>query len=91
MEEHEELVGGYVSASSALADVLGMLEAEQEDEEEEDLKDLISEMELDEDEAAKFREAIAALPAVLEAARAAKKAVEKAVKRKVAKQAPLTP
>ena len=81
-------MSGYVSASSALADVLGMLEAEQEDEDEEDLKDLIGEMELEEAEASAFRDAIAELPAVLEAAREAKAAAKKAAKKKVAKQAP---
>eukprot|EP01045_Picozoa_sp_COSAG04_P014024 COSAG04_NODE_1029_length_8668_cov_5.545104_2_plen_144_part_00 len=64
-----------------------------EDEEEEDLKDLIAEMELEEDEASTFREAIATLPAVLEAAQeakkaAAKKAAEKAAKKQVTEQAP---
>ena len=53
-----------------------MLEAEQEDEEEEDLKDLIGEMELEEAEASAFRDAIAELPAVLEAAREAKAAAK---------------
>ena len=84
LEEHEDVVGGYVSASTALTDVLGMLEAEQEDEEEEDLKDLIGEMELDDAAAAEFRAAIAALKKTLEQAKrekqAAKAAAEQAAK-----------
>ena len=65
--------------SAALA---GMLKAEQEDKEEEDLKDLIGKMELDEAAAAvAFREAIAQLPGVLyEAAQTAKAAEEAAAK-----------
>ena len=70
---------GYVPESAALA---GMLKAEQEDKEEEDLKDLIGEMELDEAAAAvAFREAIAHLSGVLEqAAKAAEEAAAKAAK-----------
>ena len=65
-EEHDTTIGNYVSESSALADLLGMLEAEQEDEEEEDLKDLVKDMELDAETAATFREAIGKLKVVLE-------------------------
>ena len=61
-----------------------MLIAEQEDEEEEDLKDLIKDMEIDVETAAAFREAIGKLKVVLEeaeqAANAAKEAAAKAAK-----------
>ena len=61
-----------------------MLEAEQEDDEEEDLKDLIGEMELDDEAAAEFRAAIGALKQTLEQAKqekqAAKAAAEQAAK-----------
>ena len=60
-EEHEELISNYVSESTALADLRRMLEVEQEDEEEEDLKDLVAEMELDAEEAARFRDAIGSI------------------------------
>eukprot|EP01045_Picozoa_sp_COSAG04_P022192 COSAG04_NODE_2474_length_4061_cov_26.333173_1_plen_121_part_10 len=40
LEEHEDTIGNYVSESTELPDLRGMLVAEQEDEEEEDLKDL---------------------------------------------------
>ena len=56
-----ELVENYLSVESQLADLRGMLVAEQEDEEEEDLKDLVAEMELDAEEAARFRAAIGAI------------------------------
>ena len=58
-----ELVENYGSESTALADLRRMLEVEQEDEEEEDLKDLIGEMELDAEAAASFRAAIGAIDA----------------------------
>eukprot|EP01045_Picozoa_sp_COSAG04_P011391 COSAG04_NODE_733_length_10713_cov_8.864236_1_plen_257_part_10 len=61
MAQHEETVGNYVSESTELADLRGMLVSEQEDEEEEDLKDLIKDMELEDDEALRFREAIAVI------------------------------
>ena len=61
LEEHEDTIGNYVSESTELADLRGMLTSEQEDEEEEDLKDLIKDMELSADEATRFREAIAAI------------------------------
>ena len=44
-----------------MADLRGMLVAEREDEEEEDLKDLVGEMELDEAAATAFRAAIGAI------------------------------
>ena len=59
--EHEETVGNFVSESAELADLRGMLVAEQEDEEEEDLKELIKDMELSDDEALRLREAIAGI------------------------------
>ena len=59
--EHEELISNYVSESTALADLHRMLEVEQGDDEEEDLKDLVAEMELDAEEAARFRAAIGAI------------------------------
>ena len=49
LEEHADTISGYVSESTALKDLLGMLTAEQEDEDEEDLKDLIKDMEIDGD------------------------------------------
>ena len=60
-----------------------MLVAEQEDEEEEDLKDLIKDMELEDDEAAKFRTALGAIvlaPSKEEVAKAKKAEEEKDIK-----------
>ena len=54
LQEHLSLISGYVSTSSQMADLRGMLVSEQEDEEEEDMKDLVGEMELDEEGAASF-------------------------------------
>ena len=53
-----------------------MLVAEQEDEEEEDLKDLVKDMGLDAETAATFRDSIGNLKAVLEEAETKKKAAE---------------
>ena len=61
LQEHLSLISGYVSSSSQLEDLRGMLVAEQEDEEEEDMKDLVSEMELDEEAAASFRLAVGSI------------------------------
>ena len=61
LQEHLSLISGYVSSSSQLEDLRGMLVSEQEDEEEEDLKDLIGEMELDEEAAASFRVAVGSI------------------------------
>ena len=58
LQEHLSLISGYVSSSSQLEDLRGMLVAEQEDEEDEDMKDLVGEMELDEEGAASFRVAV---------------------------------
>ena len=55
LQEHEDTIGNYVSESTELADLRGMLTSEQEDEDEEDLKDLIKDMEMEDDEAARFR------------------------------------
>ena len=66
-----DAIEGYLTTdpdghkSSWHKDLRGMLEAEQEDEDEEDLKDMIGEMELDEEAATTFREAIGKLKAVL--------------------------
>ena len=84
LEEHADTISGYVSESTALKDLLGMLIAEQEDEDEEDLKDLIKDMEIDVETAATFREAIGKLKVLLEeaeqVAKAAKEAAAKAAK-----------
>ena len=61
LQEHLSLISGYVSSSSQLEDLRGMLVSEQEDEEEEDMKDLVGEMELDEAAAASFRVAIGSI------------------------------
>ena len=61
LQEHLSLISGYVSSSSQLEDLRGMLVSEQEDEEEEDLKDLVGEMELDEEAATSFRVAVGSI------------------------------
>ena len=57
LSEHVGTVGSWVSTATPLKDLRRMLELEQEDEEEEDLKDLIGEMELDVEAAAKLNAA----------------------------------
>eukprot|EP01045_Picozoa_sp_COSAG04_P014778 COSAG04_NODE_1124_length_8149_cov_4.403700_5_plen_239_part_00 len=61
LQDHLSLISGYVSSSSQLEDLRGMLVSEQEDEEEEDLKDLVGEMELDEEGVASFRVAVGSI------------------------------
>eukprot|EP01045_Picozoa_sp_COSAG04_P036105 COSAG04_NODE_8644_length_946_cov_2.242031_1_plen_176_part_01 len=56
-----DVVSNYVSSSTALQDLMRMLEVEQEDEQEEDLKDLVKDMGLDVETAAAFRAAIVSL------------------------------
>ena len=60
LADHVDTVSDYVSESTAIADVIGMLEAEKEDADE-DLKDLIKDMKLDRKKAKAFRSAIATL------------------------------
>eukprot|EP01043_Picozoa_sp_COSAG02_P062782 COSAG02_NODE_8747_length_2457_cov_0.967769_3_plen_100_part_00 len=70
----KEAISNYVISSTQLADLHGMLVAEQEDGEEEDLKVLVKDMGLEDDEVARFRVAIVELPRVK--ARVAKEAKE---------------
>jgi hypothetical protein len=70
----KEAISNYVVSSTQLADLHGILVAEQEDDEEEDLKDLVKDMGLEDDEVARFRVAIVELPRVK--ARVAKEAKE---------------